>query len=216
MINSKNVSTGSKNKKLAPGNHVVTVRNLVLQAGYNPGSYSLVLTLEGPDEGPDFQGFNLDNTNLSLGRYKGQVGYVKYQRYPYEDKVINEGTERQRKISRDQGILQACIHLSNAAGKRAELDEIEAETIEEYVEKAKVLLTNTKLKCCVAGKKYVNRAGYNEFDLYFPTEKGKLSYAAADSSADVVTYDETKHLIDNTNKKEEAIDNFSSNSYQGL
>src|SRR5690606_1776958 len=120
--------TKSVSKTLTPGLLTVKINSITLTPGYQANSYRVHLNIVGPDQGSDFEGFFIDPTNPSMGRHKGQVGRVKLSAYDYADGVTKTGIE----VSRDQSILRDLVRLATALNKRAQLDEITANSIEEF------------------------------------------------------------------------------------
>ena len=86
-LNTKDVkSAGGVPKLIQPGNVVCKINSLELEPfKFKQGGYHLILNLEGPDLGKDFEGFFVDKNNESLGRHKGQVGQVKAGEWAFAD-----------------------------------------------------------------------------------------------------------------------------------
>ncbi len=178
MLSTKNVvESSSKSKTLTPGEHKVKINNITLQATpYDANSYNINLNVEGEDLGEAFEGFLSDPANPSSPRYKGQIGRVGLSQWAYKDGTTKTGVE----ISRDQSILRALNSLAIALGKKEQLDTIDVNTIEEFVEEAdKVLSGDIFINLIVAGKEYTNKQGYPAYNLFIPPAKdGKYPYEA--------------------------------------
>lgn len=194
MLSTKNISTEAKSKakNLYYGNQQCKINSIALEPGWKLGVYKLILNLEGPEQGADFEGFYVDPQNPALGRYKGQISKVRFYQYSYEDRV-NNGVE----YKRDTDILKSLKSLAITLGKGKELDDINANTIEEFVEKASVLLSGpTFLNFCLGGKQYT-KDGYKKYDLFVPAWKnGEVGFEAVGTTpSKLAKFDEAKHLI---------------------
>ena len=195
MLSTKNVqssSTSSYKKTLSPGNHLVSIYDLQLSNGYNPGSLQLIVNVMGPNLGPDFDGFLIDRNNPGGPKFVGQVGRVRMSPYAFEDKTFDDGS----KVTRDNSILLAIDRLAISCGVKDQIDLIEANTIEELVKKAKAIFVNKKLNMCIGAKEYTNKSGYKEFDLFLPRPKnGKYSHTSASDATNLMMYDAAAHII---------------------
>lgn len=171
-ISTKNIDSGAGSavpKTLSPGLQVVKINSISLETvPYKQDAYNLVLNVEGPDMGEDFEGFFLDKDNPTLGRYKGQVGKIRFTEYPYADGTTKTGIV----IKRDSEILKAVGMLCKNLEIKEWLDAQDNlhETVEDLV---KALdrdrpFANKFVRACVAGREYVNKQNYTNFDLYLP------------------------------------------------
>ena len=158
-------------KLIEPGNTAAMIHKFELdQPSFlaKDNGYYLVLHLEGPDMGPEFEGFFIDKDNESLGRHKGKVGKVKANQYPFKDGVTKSGVP----VFRDNDIIKAIRNLLREMDEEEWLDKKDGEfdTIEELVE----ALNNDKpfagkmLNFCVAGRQYIKQNGYPANDCYLP------------------------------------------------
>ena len=78
--------TISPKKTLSPGEHTVKINSIGLESvSYKAGAYHLILNVEGPDMGSEFEGFLVDKDKPTGPRYKGQIGKVKFGFYPFSD-----------------------------------------------------------------------------------------------------------------------------------
>lgn len=206
MLSSKNITTqptGNQyptSKILSLGNHVVNVRAVELQkAGYdnseNP-DVTIVLSLEGPDQGPDFEGAPRDWDNPSKGTYKGQFAKVRIAPFYFSNKQSKSGKQRDR----DLETLRSLTNLADVLGVRNELDQIQAETLEDYVASASHVLSssNTKLHVVIGGKKYFKEVDGEfkpRYERYLPIpQKGKKAYSTEDMADLVETYSPDTHI----------------------
>lgn len=201
-LSTKHLKIDSKSKTLSPGNTSAKIYDVTLKPGYNQGSYYLVLNLEGAPISSDFEGFFIDPKDESKGRHEGQVGRVRFSQYAYETKTLPSGA----KVDRDQNILKAIMTLAKALNVLDRINEIEADTIEQYVEMAKPILCNdTYLHYCIAGKEYTNKEGYTAYDLFLPKLSGK-KYAFSAEEKSVLTFDESTHILAEKKKTAETMD----------
>jgi len=195
MLSTKNIAeTVNVAKTLTPGAQSVRLNSISFMPGFNAGSLRVHLNVEGPDMGPDFEGFFIDPNNQNLGRYKGQVGRIRLSPFDYESGVTPTGV----KIDRDQSILRDLVKLASALNKREQLDTIEADTIEDFIGKASVLLSGREYFNVVAGGKQYEKGGYTQFDLFIPRSKdGKLGFESASVAPEeskLMEFDPSKHI----------------------
>jgi hypothetical protein len=212
MISTKDIQSkgGNLPKTLSPGEHVVKINSINLESvSYKEGAYHLILNVEGPDLGAEFEGFFINKDRPEIGRYKGQIGRVKFSYYPFSDGVTKTGI----KVSRDTGILRAiqqvCISTDNL--KWFEEADGKYNTIEEFIKGAnKALSSDAKLRMCIGGKEY-EKDGYTKYDLFLPksTKDAYVMENASTEPSKLMKYNPTEHI-----KKTEAkpVSSFGSSS----
>jgi len=186
MISTKNIkengSSSSVAKTLSPGNASVKIYNIRLEATpYNKEAYNIILDVEGPALGDDFEGFYVDKDNPDLGRHQGQVGRVKLTEYPFADATTPKGNV----IVRDEEILKAIKNLCKETKSLAWLESQDEkhDTVDSLVNQFNYdkPFANKFLRVCIAGKEYQNKAGYTNHDLYFPKwSKDGIAYESAE------------------------------------
>ena len=168
MLNTKDMSAGSGGTKpvIEPGNNVIKINSVSFdQTPYDAEAYNIVLHVETEPIPGEFNGFLKDMENPNGPKYEGQVGRVRFSPYPYKDTTLQSGTE----ISRDTEVLKAMVFLSEALGKRAELDKIEANTIDQFMVECNKLFSNTGyFNACLGAREWENRDGYINNDLFLP------------------------------------------------
>jgi hypothetical protein len=168
MLSTKGMSAASGKEKpvIGTGNHKVKINSISFdKTPYDENSYNIMLHVESEPVTGDFQGFLKDMNNPNGPRYKGQVGRVRYSPYPYKDTVLPNGKE----ISRDTEVQRAMIFLAEALDKRTELDNIEANTIEDFMAKCNTLLSGPEyVNVCLGAREWENAEGYVNNDLYLP------------------------------------------------
>lgn len=205
MLSTKNVPETTRfSKTLNPGEHTVKLNAITLQPGYEAGSYDVLIHVEGPDLGADFEGFMVDPQDPSKGNFKGQVGRVKLSPFAYKDGETRSGI----KVSRDQSILRALISLARAVGKKDELDAIEADTIEDFVAQASTILAGPTEFNIVAGGRQYERNGYKQYNLFIPVPKdGKFGIEAVGvKDSKLMKFDPAVHITGTANAK--PVENF--------
>ena len=184
-------------KTLSPGNVAAYIADITMDAPvYDQNAYNVNLHLVGEDLGADFEGFLVDKNDPQGPRYKGQVGRVRLSQYAFSDGETKTG----RKISRDQSILSAFQALADGLGLKEEINGIDADTIEDFVDQAKELfISDTDLKSfCISGKEYTNKEGYINHDLFVSKNDFKLkkfSVVEYGNEEKLVTYDAAVHII---------------------
>jgi len=191
-------------KTITPGNQILKINSIHLEDfSFIEGAYHLILNVETPAI-DDFEGFLIDKDDESKGHYAGQIGRLKASQYAFADGETKSGI----KIQRDRSIMIFLKNLAHTYG----VDEWfiaqdnKYDTIEEFVKNfsANAPIKDTYLNWCVAGKEYMGKTGYTNYDLYLPKGEGnKYSYGTSESGK-VVEYNETKHLkkLEVTEKKE--------------
>lgn len=220
-VTSFNPNAGSSVPKImSPGTHYCRIVELKLDVPpYNKDAYSINVTLEGVDRGDDFQGIAIDKTNPTLGNYRGQIANVRSGRYPFSTYVY-QGKE----ISRDEQIFRWVNNLAKQMGvlERMNADNVEASTIEEYVDAVKKYVTNPELwgYFTIAGQEYFTE-GYDKpnYRLFFPKQEGKLfPFSALENEErqplNLLAYDRDKHIIVKTDESasESSIQGFGGQS----
>jgi hypothetical protein len=181
-------------KTIAPGNHTLKINSITLDDfSFIPGAKHLMLHVETkPIEG--FEGFMRDKDDASKGNYNGQIGRVKASQYAYADGTTKSGIE----IQRDRAILiflqNLCKSLNlnewftDQDGKHESIDDF----VNEFNKSAK--FQDIYLDFCIAGKEYMGKTGYLNYDLNLPkAERGAYSYGETNSSK-VIIYNEATHL----------------------
>jgi len=171
-ISTENIKTGGGTPKiLQPGNTVCTIHTVTLQPVTlkdKVGAMHLVLSMEGPDLGTDFEGFFIDKANESLGRYKGQIGNVKAGEWFFSDGETKGGTI----ISRDTEILKFMKNLCVALDIVSWLDaqDNKFNTIEELIQAFNTdkPFLGKSMEYCLCGKEYLNKQGYINYELFLP------------------------------------------------
>jgi len=168
MFSTKGMTAASGKEKpvIGTGNHKVKINSISFdKTPYDAQAYNIMLHVESEPVTGDFQGFLKDMNNPNGPRYEGQVGRVRYSPYPYKDSVLPSGKE----ISRDTEVQKAMIFLAEALDKRAGLDAIQANTIEDFMAKCSTLLSGPEyVNVCLGAREWENTEGYVNNDLYLP------------------------------------------------
>ena len=197
MISTKDVqaTSSSPKKTLSPGEHTVKINSIGLESvSYKAGAYHLIMNVEGPDMGPEFEGFLIDKDNQNGPRYKGQIGKVKFSYYPFSDGETKTGI----KVNRDLSILRAVQQLCIAGNKLEWFEEADGKfaTIEDFVKGANVIIADgTLFRMCINGKEY-EKNGYINYDLFLP-KSSKDAYALESASATpskLISYNPELHI----------------------
>ena len=218
-IGTKNINDEPKEgtpKTFKPGNISAKINSVKLEKiSWKEGAYSLVLNLEGPDLGDDFEGFQIDKDRPELGKAKGQVGRVKADKWPFSSGRTKSGIE----IDRDTEILKFVKTLCKAMGK---LDWFEAvdnkyNTIEEFVAAFdnEAPFKNLWFNWCICGKEYMGKTGYMNYDMYLPkANKVGIPFELEHiDSGKVFTFDANVHI--EKMKEVKAVESFSDNTSSG-
>lgn len=199
-LSTKDVKTGGGGlpKTIAPGEQILKINSVELKQFpfmQTDDGYYLILNVETkPIEG--FEGFFIDKDDESLGRYEGQIGQIKTNRFYYKDGQTKSGIE----VSRDMEILKQIKNICIASDAMDWFDDADGkhDTIEEFVEafnKSKVY-EGKWYKFCVAGKEFERNNGYTGYDLFFPKlQRGTVAFEAEDAKiSKVIAYNEADML----------------------
>lgn len=211
-LNTKHIKVpeGKLNKTINPGNVEAKIYDLSLKAGYKDQAKDydddplyLVFHVEtAPID--DFEGFFIDPSDESKGRHLGQVGKVRNSQWACETKTLPSGIE----INRDDSILKMLMTVAKAQDRVEALNEINADTIEEFVEKAKEVLCNDIfLNFCIAGKEYRNKEDYIAYDLYLAKSENK-KYSITNNPNTLLAFNETKHILPEKKKVTNTVSEF--------
>ncbi len=166
------------NKNITPGNIKAEVTSVKLQADtLNKDGLFIMLGMETAPVGGSFVGFNKDNSDPSKGTHLGQVGVVKSNFFAYRD-----GTIGTTPIKRDEEMQRFFSRLATELGVKDQIDQIEADTVEEWVKLAEPIFCNGKyLNVLVGGKEYLSRKGYPRYELFIAkAPKGFVSFESAE------------------------------------
>lgn len=203
-------------KTLKPGNVSAKINNIKLEpVKWKEGAYNIVLNLEGPDLGADFEGFQIDKDRPELGKAKGQVGRVKSDKWPYSDGRTKSGIE----INRDDEMLKFLKSLCRAIGK---LDWFDAQdnkfdTIEDLFRQFDndAPFKNVWMNWCICGKEYTGKGGYTNHDLYLPkSNKQGIAFEMEQvDSGKVFQFNPEVHI--EKERKAAPVDSFGDNSNSG-
>jgi len=181
-------------KTITPGNHVLKINNIELEDfKFIPGAYHLMMHVEtAPIEG--FEGFMIDKDDESKGRHAGQIGRIKASQYAFADGETKSGI----KIQRDRSVLIFLQNLCKTLGLNDwfSAQDGKHDTIDDFINafNKTAKFQDIYIDFCVAGKEYVGKTGYTNYDMYLPkAERGTYAFGEADSSK-VITYNEATHL----------------------
>lgn len=195
-LSTEDLGTGGTGlpKTISPGNRVLKINYVELEEfKFIDNAYHLMLHVESePIEG--FEGFMLDKNNESKGHYAGQIGRVKASQYAYADGETKTGI----KIQRDRSILIFLQNLCKTLGINDWMTQQHNKhaTIQDFVEafNATAPIKDKYLEFCIAGKEYMGKTGYTNYDMWLPkAEKGKYAFGEIEDNK-VLQYDESKHL----------------------
>jgi hypothetical protein len=180
-------------KTIAPGNHLLKLNGIQLEEyQFIPGAVHLIMNVETePIDG--FEGFLIDKDNPEAGHYAGQIGRVKASQYAFADGETKSGI----KIQRDRSIMIFLQNLCKSLGINSWF--LEQDNVHDTVEELVAAFNKTApfkdkyINFCVAGKEYVGKTGYTNYDMYLPkADKGRYAYGEDEDK--VVVYVEATHL----------------------
>ncbi len=204
MISTKDIASestgGGLPKTIKPGQQTLKINSIGLKRfafmEQDNGYYFMLNVETKPID--NFEGFMIDQNDESKGRYEGQVGEIKTNRYFYKDGKTKSGIE----VFRDEEILKQVRKISLAStGNTKWLDSVDGkfETIEELIEEFnesgvfKGLLFNFT----VAGKEYERKNGYTGYDLFLPKLNRDTSAFELESvgTSRLIDFNESDHWI---------------------
>ena len=208
MLSTKNVSSNRVSPVLSPGNCKIKINSLSFEATpYDKNSFNIVLNVESEPINGEFQGFLIDAANPNGPRYKGQVGKVRMTPYPFKDAVLDNG----RKINKDQEILKSIAFLADVTGKRNEVDDINVDTIDAFMDKCKTIFKNTEYNnACIGGREWENTEGYINVDLHLPriSKNGVPMESLNSESSRLITFNYDEHVRKFVKKEANRVDTF--------
>ena len=213
MISTKNIpSSNSVPKVIQPGNVTCKINSITLdKVPYKEGAYSLCLHVETTPLTDGFEGFLLDKDNPDGPRYEGQIGKIRTSEWAYSDGETKSGI----KVHRDIEIIKALHNISKETGCTQWLDSKDNayDTIEEFVQgfNTEAPFKGKFVSMCVAGREYMNKAGYLNYDLYLPrAQKGQLNIQNISSeNVKIMTFNEEQHI---KKAKSETVSSFGTGS----
>lgn len=205
-LSTKDVKVGGGlPKTLQPGNYAAKINSVQLEEfKLKPGAYNFIMHMEGPDLGKDFEGFMVDKNDPSLGKHAGQVGNIKSGEWAFADGETKTGI----KVSRDQDIMKfmknLCIQLGEKSLKWFNDADQKHPTIESLVS----AFNNDKpfkdvfINYCVAGKEYIGKTGYTQYDMFLPKYvKGGVPFEAIGvTPSKLIKFDAALHVKKKENK----------------
>ena len=194
-------------KTIIPGKYKLKINSIELEhkkfeasgnrAG-DEGDY-LYLNVETEPVQEEFEGFLIDPKDESKGRYKGQIGKVKYSRSLYKGDT------------RDDLISAAIMTFCRAAGLEKELKVLvggKSVTVESVIKaiNARQLFKDKYILMVVAGKEYYNKKNYINYELYLAYPKNnQLTLGSLNEEADMMEFDKTSMIV---TAKKEPVANF--------
>jgi len=198
-LNTKDIKTGGGGvpKTLEPGNQHCKINGVALEEfKLKEGAYNVLLYMEGPDLGKDFEGFFINKEDESLGRHKGAVGRVKAGEWAFADGTTKSGVE----VSRDQDILKFLKSICTALGivpwltaqddKHATIESLITAFNDEQPFKDKYI------NCCIGAKEYKDKNNYTRYDLHFPkfSKDGVPFESLTAKPSKLLKYNDANHL----------------------
>lgn len=200
---------GGTPKVIQPGNVVARVIDINLDVPpYDSSAYNLVLTLETRPLDPPFEGLPINKDVPELGNYAGQVARVQTQQYSYSDYTNKEGktTLKEDMIFRWLWSFAKEIDVAKVLIDK----NIEADSIAEYIEKAKPYLIGNErwIHWCIGGSEYENKQGYTQYRLFVvKPEKGKIGFELEGKEpSKCIKFNEDVHI--KRKKPSDAVDSF--------
>lgn len=202
-ISTKDVKSGSGLPKLIePGVQELKINAVKLQRfpfmEADQGYYFMLEVESRPID--NFEGFFIDSTDESKGKYLGQIGSVKTSQFYYKDGVTKSGTE----VSRDMEILRQIRSICTACNCLDWFEKADGQydTIEDFVAAfdSKKPFKDVFLRFCIAGKEYDKKNNFIGYDLYLPKYvKGKVTFESlAVKISKIIPFDPATHIVPKT------------------
>lgn len=189
MLSTRDVTQQSsgQRKTLSPGNYTVRIYDMELVPGptYLQDSYHIILHVEGPALGPEFDGFLKDPNNPGGPKFAGQVGKVKMGHYAFADTTTKNGN----KISRDQTMLRAIDMLSVACDVQEQVKSIDASDWDDMIRQVKRVVIGRSVSICLGSRLYTNKSGYKDHQLFLPRPDGGKLPLTKVGDPNILVYD---------------------------
>jgi len=202
MISTSDIKTGGSTglpKTLEPGNQQCKINGVALEEfKLKAGGYNLILHMEGPDLGAEFEGFWINKDNESLGRHKGAVGKVRASEWAFVDGTTKGGVA----VSRDSDILKFLKGLCTELGivKWLTVDQDgKHPTIESLINafNTEQPFKDKYINYCLGAREWKDKNGYIRYDLYIPKfVKNSVPFESLTpvKSSRLLKYNESDHL----------------------
>ncbi len=182
-------------KGLKPGNHKLALRAIKLekQTYVTTRSESMLMLMLETEPLANFIGFDRVTGDKSKGYYSGQVSRVRASSFNYYDGQNVNGQDVSIADSALRVVVDLCTELGCSSWVTTN-DEKYA-TIEEYV----IAFNNEKpfenifINYCLGGKSFINKKGYQQFDLNLIRGGDGFKSFCGDLSQ-VVKFDKEKHI----------------------
>lgn len=182
-------------KSLGLGNHKVRIFGIELRSmPYDVEQKELILTLVSRSNEPNFEGWAIDLDNPSKGTFPGPMSRVTTSPFKFENKTLAEG----KVINRDVEIMKTIARIADELKIREELDKVDVETIDEYIQAVSHLFraSTNKLNVLIGGSQYLNKEGKLRVNYTFPYLKKGRAFQSADAEDNIVpVYNEVEHLF---------------------
>lgn len=210
-LNTKDIKSPSEGggtpKTLQPGNATCTINSVRLEEfKFIPGAYHIILSLEGPDLGSEFEGFFIDKNNEKLGKHKGQVGDVKASEWAFADTTTKNGNVIERDMEILKFIKSICTALDINKWLVAQDDKHDnIESLVSAFNKDKPF-KGIAIDYCLCGKEYMNKNGYISHQLFLP----KFTKAGSPFGNNVVKFNPADHI--RKKKASESVSDFGGDS----
>ena len=202
-------------KKLEPGNQQITIVDVKLQVNkfdkFKKDAEFLMLIMEGPDLGPNFEGFMRDKDDPSKGMHTGQVAWVKASEWAFADGTTKTGIEIKKNNEILRYIKSLCVQTDSM--KWFDDQDGKHETINSFVEQFNEdrPFEGKKLNVCLAGNYYYKKDKQSEkkflnCDLYLPkfTAKEIPFENPVVSTSKLTVFNEALHIKQPKEKDETA------------
>lgn len=210
---SEKIQGSSIPKVIQPGNVVAKVLDIKLEVPpYDSNAYNLMLMLETEKvDDPSFTGLLIDKNNPELGNYEGQVARVQTSPYSYTDYK----SQRDGKVSpKEDQIFSFLWNFAKEIGVSEQLvaDDVQGETIEDYLENAKKYLVSTDrlVHFCIGGSEYENKDGYTQYRLSLVKNDKSLKpyakYQEGSTPANLIQFNPEIHI--RKKKQAEKVESF--------
>jgi hypothetical protein len=189
----QDVNTGDS-KSLSYGNVYAHIHSTTVKKS-STGKKMLEIILEGPTEGGDFEGYPVDRENPEGPKFKGKMARVQGTTY------IDEAAYSSNDVLKNE-IIHRLVYIAKELQVKDQLDNINAETLEEWVEKATDLIKGNDMHFLVTaaeeeynGKKILKRS------------LAKFKFCSLDAEK-VEKFDKTNKYHFKPLQKSENVENF--------
>ena len=180
---------------LEPGNHEVKILTIEVRKSPDPKFGDQLNMQMETSPLPNFSGLYLDKNNTALGTYKGQVGYVGYNRFGFKDFLTSTNNQIYREVELQVAISDLCDVLGIKEWyeaqdlKHANMDALIAAM------NAEKPFKDIFFHACIGGREYMNKQNYLAYQLFLVDKNRTLGYGYSKKKEKVQIFERAVHVL---------------------